>query len=151
MMQAENKKSFLKKLALCFMLAFFISTGAAFAKFKVAFIYIGPPGDLGWTYMHDQGRIYMEEKLGDKVFKDKYSMNTDTTWNDGLLWRDGCMDDSVLSDLLDGWEELGFELIQVIDSQKYWKDVCVVNSNFGPSHPCNWIEYGLRVIRPSNR
>ena len=83
----------------------------------------------------------IKEKLGDKVFKDKYSMNTDTTWNDGLLWRDGCMDDSVLSDLLDGWEELGFELIEVIDSQKYWKDVCVVNSNFGPSHPCNWIEY----------
>lgn len=36
-------------------------------SFKVAFVYIGPPGDLGWTYMHDQGRLYMEEKLGDKV------------------------------------------------------------------------------------
>jgi basic membrane lipoprotein Med (substrate-binding protein (PBP1-ABC) superfamily) len=23
------------------------------APFKVAFIYIGPPGDLGWTYEHD--------------------------------------------------------------------------------------------------
>ncbi len=49
MMQAERKMSFLSKLALCLMLVFFISTGAAFAKFKVAFIYIGPPGDLGWT------------------------------------------------------------------------------------------------------
>lgn len=36
-------------------------------QFKVAFVYIGPPGDLGWTYMHDQGRLYMEEKLGDAV------------------------------------------------------------------------------------
>lgn len=35
--------------------------------FKVAFVYIGPPGDLGWTYMHDQGRLYMEEQLGDAV------------------------------------------------------------------------------------
>ena len=34
---------------------------------KVGFIYIGPPGDHGWTYMHDQGRQYMENKLGDKV------------------------------------------------------------------------------------
>ena len=25
--------------------------------FKVAFIYIGPVGDLGWTYAHDQGRL----------------------------------------------------------------------------------------------
>ena len=34
---------------------------------KVGFIYIGPPGDHGWTYMHDQGRQYMEDTLGDKV------------------------------------------------------------------------------------
>lgn len=35
--------------------------------FKIAFIYIGPPGDLGWTYMHDLGRLEMIEALGDKV------------------------------------------------------------------------------------
>ena len=23
---------------------------------KAAFIYVGPPGDAGWTYAHDQGR-----------------------------------------------------------------------------------------------
>lgn len=40
---------------------------AASEAFKVAFVYIGPPGDLGWTYMHDQGRLYMEEMLGDAV------------------------------------------------------------------------------------
>ncbi|MBT4289328.1 MAG: BMP family ABC transporter substrate-binding protein [Deltaproteobacteria bacterium] len=74
MMQAENKKSFLKKLALCFMLAFFISTGAAFAKFKVAFIYIGPPGDLGWTYEHDRGRKQALDALGAKI-ETKYIEN----------------------------------------------------------------------------
>ena len=26
---------------------------------KVGFIYIGPPGDHGWTYMHDVGRQYI--------------------------------------------------------------------------------------------
>ncbi|MDI7274572.1 MAG: BMP family ABC transporter substrate-binding protein [Anaerolineae bacterium] len=36
-------------------------------KFKVAFVYIGPPGDLGWTYEHDRGRKMLEEALGDKV------------------------------------------------------------------------------------
>ncbi len=36
-------------------------------KLKVAFIYIGPPGDLGWTYEHERGRLVLEEKLGDKV------------------------------------------------------------------------------------
>ena len=34
---------------------------------KVGFIYIGPPGDHGWTYMHDVGRKYMESQLGDAV------------------------------------------------------------------------------------
>ena len=29
---------------------------------KVGFIYIGPPGDHGWTYMHDVGRKYMESQ-----------------------------------------------------------------------------------------
>jgi basic membrane protein A len=36
-------------------------------KFKAAFIYIGPPGDLGWTYMHDVGRLEILEELGDQV------------------------------------------------------------------------------------
>ncbi|WP_420830694.1 MULTISPECIES: BMP family ABC transporter substrate-binding protein [Cohnella] len=31
---------------------------------RVAFVYIGPPGDGGWTYQHDQGRLYMEKELG---------------------------------------------------------------------------------------
>ena len=30
---------------------------------RVAFVYIGPVGDLGWTYAHDQGRIAMEEAV----------------------------------------------------------------------------------------
>ncbi|OBZ17028.1 MULTISPECIES: BMP family ABC transporter substrate-binding protein [Bacillales] len=34
---------------------------------RVAFVYIGPPGDGGWTFEHDKGRLYMEEKLGIKA------------------------------------------------------------------------------------
>ena len=45
-----------------------ISVGSANADpKKVGFIYIGPPGDHGWTYMHDVGRQYMESQLGDSV------------------------------------------------------------------------------------
>jgi simple sugar transport system substrate-binding protein len=34
---------------------------------KIGFIYIGPPGDHGWTYMHDQGRQTMQAELGDSI------------------------------------------------------------------------------------
>jgi len=42
-------------------------TATPTSKFKVAYIYIGPPGDLGWTYEHDRGRKVMEQELGDQV------------------------------------------------------------------------------------
>lgn len=31
--------------------------------FKVAYVYVGPVGDLGWSYAHDQGRQAVEETL----------------------------------------------------------------------------------------
>jgi len=34
---------------------------------KVAFVYIGPVGDAGWTFAHDNGRKALEAELGDKV------------------------------------------------------------------------------------
>ena len=33
-------------------------------KTKVAFIYVGPIGDAGWTWAHDQGRLDLEKNLG---------------------------------------------------------------------------------------
>jgi len=36
-------------------------------KFKVAFVYVAPVGDLGWTFAHDQARKVLEQELGDKV------------------------------------------------------------------------------------
>jgi len=41
--------------------------GASEEVLEVAFVYIGIPGDLGWTYEHDRGRKYMEKQLGDKI------------------------------------------------------------------------------------
>jgi basic membrane protein A and related proteins len=34
---------------------------------KVGFIYVGPIGDGGWTFQHDQGRLAVVEAFGDKV------------------------------------------------------------------------------------
>jgi basic membrane protein A and related proteins len=34
---------------------------------KVGFVYVGPIGDGGWTFQHDQGRLAVEEAFGDKV------------------------------------------------------------------------------------
>ena len=44
--------------------------GAAAAQddpLKVGFVYVGPIGDGGWTYQHDQGRLAVEETYGDRV------------------------------------------------------------------------------------
>ena len=34
---------------------------------KAAWVYVGPIGDAGWTYAHDQGRKAVEAEFGDKV------------------------------------------------------------------------------------
>lgn len=44
-----------------------LSMASAAEKLKVGFIYLGPIGDLGWTYQHDLGRQAMLKELGDKV------------------------------------------------------------------------------------
>jgi basic membrane protein A and related proteins len=36
-------------------------------KPKIGFIYVGPVGDMGWSYQHDQGRKAVAEKFGDAV------------------------------------------------------------------------------------
>jgi simple sugar transport system substrate-binding protein len=34
---------------------------------KIAFAYVGPVGDGGWTFAHDNGRKALEKELGDKI------------------------------------------------------------------------------------
>ncbi len=41
-----------------------LSSGAAFAADKACFVYVGPIGDFGWSYQHDQGRLAVEKELG---------------------------------------------------------------------------------------
>lgn len=44
-----------------------VSIAQAQEPMKVGFVYVGPIGDLGWSYEHDQGRIAMQKYFGDKV------------------------------------------------------------------------------------
>ncbi len=41
------------------------ATAATGKKFRVAFVYVGPIGDGGWTYAHEQGRKALEKALPD--------------------------------------------------------------------------------------
>ncbi len=48
-------------------LALASATAIGADKLKVGFIYVGPIGDHGWTYQHDQGRLAVEAAFGDQV------------------------------------------------------------------------------------
>ena len=47
-------------------LALSVSTSAQ-AQLKVGFVYVGPIGDHGWTYEHNQGRLAIAKALGLKT------------------------------------------------------------------------------------
>jgi basic membrane protein A and related proteins len=54
--------------AAAFLLAGSISSAAwAADKLKVGFIYLGPVGDLGWTYQHELARQALVKEFGDKI------------------------------------------------------------------------------------
>lgn len=50
-------------------LAMGLGVASSFAddKLKVGFIYVGPVGDHGWTYQHNEGRLAIEKEFGDAV------------------------------------------------------------------------------------
>ena len=45
----------------------FAVTAQAQEKLKACWVYVGPIGDFGYSYQHDQGRLAVEKKFGDKV------------------------------------------------------------------------------------
>ena len=45
----------------------FAGAASAKDKTKACFVYVGPIGDGGWTFQHDQGRLAVEAAYGDKV------------------------------------------------------------------------------------
>lgn len=74
------KKILVLLLALVMMLSVFVgcetnannestdeATNTENSDVTVGFIYVGPIGDGGWTFAHDQGRLFVEEQLGVKT------------------------------------------------------------------------------------
>ena len=71
-----NRRTLLATAALGLGMAF---GGTAFAagmdKVKACWVYVGPVGDGGWTFQHDQGRLAVIEKFGDKVDASTFQEN----------------------------------------------------------------------------
>jgi len=96
----KNRRLVLGGLIVCVVLAAASLAGLAAAKpgkkaaapFKVAWIYPGPARDGGWSQAHDDGRLYVQKMLGDKVqttYKDKVFSNAQVPQIVAGLVRDG--------------------------------------------------------------
>ncbi|KEP70221.1 BMP family ABC transporter substrate-binding protein [Thioclava sp. BHET1] len=63
-----NRRSFLKTTAATAVVAGAgVPALAQDGPLKVGFIYVGPVGDMGWSYQHDQARKALEKAFGDKI------------------------------------------------------------------------------------
>ena len=70
-----------------------LGTASAQDKVKACWIYVGPIGDHGWSYQHDQGRLHVEKELGDKVetvYIENVSEGPDAERTIERLARDDC-------------------------------------------------------------
>ena len=63
-----NKRTLLTGAAIALAAAVMVTGAIAQAKkTKVAFVYVGPIGDHGWSYQHHQGLLAVQKEFGDKV------------------------------------------------------------------------------------
>lgn len=64
-----RRRHFVKTMSAA-LIAAGLTMGSALAqaeKLKIGFVYVGPVGDHGWTYRHDEARKALEEKFGADV------------------------------------------------------------------------------------
>jgi len=67
-MRKDTMRDWVKGTALLAVAALVAGSPArADDKLKVGFVYVGPVGDFGYSYQHDQGRQYLQQQMGDKV------------------------------------------------------------------------------------
>jgi basic membrane protein A and related proteins len=69
------------------------ATAEAQDKLKACWVYVGPIGDFGYSYQHDQGRLEVEQALGDKVetaYLENVSEGPDADRAFERLAREGC-------------------------------------------------------------
>ena len=77
----------------------------------------------------------------DQFVLDNHSDIGGRVWFDDHLMRDGAMSPGDMSLLIDLWIGIGLNPIGEKDGQKFWKDCCVVDTMFGATLPCDWIEF----------
>lgn len=82
-------------MAMATALALSVSATAANAadKMKACWIYIGPVGDFGYSFQHDEGRKAVDKALGDKVetsFLENVAEGPDAERSIERLAREGC-------------------------------------------------------------
>ncbi|WP_050524274.1 BMP family ABC transporter substrate-binding protein [Pseudorhodobacter wandonensis] len=71
-----NRRILMASAAMALGLAFGGGAQAAgMDKVKACFVYVGPVGDGGWTYQHDQGRQALIAEFGDKVDASTFQEN----------------------------------------------------------------------------
>lgn len=66
-MKSITRRSLIKGAAVAAAAPLLAKTGYAADKRKVAFVYLGPIGDHGWTFAHEQGRQAAIAKFGDAI------------------------------------------------------------------------------------
>ncbi len=62
-------------------------------KLKACWVYVGPIGDFGYSYQHDQGRLAVEKEFGDKVetaYLENVAEGPDAERAFERLAREGC-------------------------------------------------------------
>jgi len=80
---------------------------------KVGFIYVGPIGDLGWSYAHDEARRICEDTFPwlETVYVESVAEGSEGLYIDKLIMQEGC--DVVLT------TSFGFMDGTLISAQKY--------------------------------
>jgi basic membrane protein A len=61
------KRFMIAAAALCAAIGAAPTSASAQEKLKVGFIYVGPIGDMGWSYQHEVGRRAIEEAYKGKI------------------------------------------------------------------------------------
>ena len=62
-----NRRTVLATLAAATAFALAAVPSFAAEPLKIGFVYVGPVGDAGWTYAHDQARLALEKEMAGKV------------------------------------------------------------------------------------
>ena len=62
-----SRRSLLQLAAACTLGVAALAQAQTPAPLKIGFIYVGPVGDAGWTFAHDNGRKAIEAKYGNKI------------------------------------------------------------------------------------